>query len=123
MRVQKEAEICKSDAFTPTTFNRVENFEDGFREQASEEMGGEHHDEKIIELWLTCKPEEDTNLIELKVVENGDDAIREDDPEAVELMVDYLYLGDYDPNSITEDPPCESSDDVSGRVVERSTAM
>ncbi|KAI6809619.1 hypothetical protein KC342_g18313 [Hortaea werneckii] len=59
--------------------------------------------------------EGDTGVIELRPASHyGDDAIAEDDPEAVRLMIDYFYLGDYDPEVITKDPSISATDENGG---------
>ncbi|KAI7394256.1 hypothetical protein KC328_g6227 [Hortaea werneckii] len=56
--------------------------------------------------------EGDTGVIELRPASHyGDDAIAEDDPEAVRLMIDYFYLGDYNPEVITKDPSISAADE------------
>lgn len=51
-----------------------------------------------------------TGVVELKAANVADDdAIAEDDPEVVRLMIDYLYLNDYDPDLITGRPPSDAA--------------
>lgn len=51
---------------------------------------------------LTAVQEGNSGLIELKAAVDDDDAVAEDNPQAVQLMIDYLYLRDYDPKSVNE---------------------
>lgn len=59
---------------------------------------------KTIDIKLICVQEGHTGIVELKSANHDDEAVAEDDPEAVRLMIDYLYLGDYDLDVITKHP-------------------
>lgn len=68
--------------------------------------------------------EGDTGIVELKAVQESTPDVGDDDPRAVKLMVDYLYLHDYDPKtavapvsvSISEDCKDEESTDRAAEV-------
>jgi hypothetical protein len=68
--------------------------------------------------------EGDTGIIELKAAQESTPDVGDDDPRAVKLMVDYLYLHDYDPVtavapvsvSIGEDCKDEESTDRAAEV-------
>jgi hypothetical protein len=68
--------------------------------------------------------EGDTGIIELKAAQESTPDLGDDDPRAVKLMVDYLYLHDYDPRtaiapvsvSIGEDCKDEESTDRAAEV-------
>ena len=68
--------------------------------------------------------EGDTGIIELKAAQESTPDVGDDDPRAVKLMVDYLYLHDYDPVtaialvsvSISEDCKDEESTDCAAEV-------
>jgi hypothetical protein len=52
----------------------------------------------IAHIWQ----EGETGIIELKAVSDECPDAADDDPRAVKLMIDYLYLGDYDPATADE---------------------
>ncbi|KAK3612975.1 hypothetical protein LTR56_028139 [Elasticomyces elasticus] len=66
--------------------------------------------------WLS--EEVSISLIEPKAAGKNDDDIAEDDPEAILLMKDYLYVGDYALNSMMKDPRYDLSTKTSDNVVE-----
>ncbi|KAK3615060.1 hypothetical protein LTR56_026831 [Elasticomyces elasticus] len=61
--------------------------------------------------------EESTSLVEVKAAGENNDSIAEDDPESNRLMVDYMYLGNDDPNSIVKEPPYDMSSKRIGSFV------
>jgi hypothetical protein len=60
--------------------------------------------------------EGDTGIIELKAAQESTPDLGDDDPRAVKLMVDYLYLHDYDPRtaiapvSVSNDEDCKDEE-------------
>jgi hypothetical protein len=55
--------------------------------------------------------EGDTGIIELKATKERTPDIGSDDPRAVKLMIDYLYLADYDPGTVLAPDPTTLLDD------------
>jgi hypothetical protein len=55
-----------------------------------------------------------TNRIELKAAEGDRPDLADDDPKAVKLMIDYLYLDDYDPKTASAANPIPPVENVKG---------
>lgn len=53
-----------------------------------------------------------TGVVELEPASHDDEAVAEDDPEAVRLMIDFFYLGDYDPDVITKHSFTSSTNEI-----------
>jgi hypothetical protein len=60
---------------------------------------------------MICVQEGNTGVVELKPASHGDEALAEGDPEAVRLMIDFSYLGDYDPDVITKHSSTSPADE------------
>lgn len=61
---------------------------------------------------LICGKEGYTGVVKLKPASHDGEAVAEDDPDAVRLMIDFFYLGDYDPDVITKHSPTSSADEI-----------
>jgi hypothetical protein len=61
---------------------------------------------------LICGQEGYTGIVELKPSSHDDETVAEDDPEAVQLMIDFFYLGDFDPDVVTKHLSTSSADEV-----------
>jgi hypothetical protein len=53
-------------------------------------------------------------LIDLKAADGDGSGFGDDDPRAVKLMVDYLYLDDYDPSTVPAANPIPLAENVKG---------
>jgi hypothetical protein len=72
----------------------------------------EYYAEKVEEYELNSEQEGQTGVIELKAANDDGDAIAEDDPDAVRLMIDYFYLSDYDPGLVTETLSTDAANNI-----------
>jgi len=59
-----------------------------------------------------CQAKGESGVIELRALSDADDAddFSEDDPEVVKLMIDFLYLHDYEAPAIFIDPDAANAD-------------
>lgn len=64
-----------------------------------------------------------TGVIELKAAEGDHPDLASDDPRAVKLMVDYLYLGEYDPRTLlATDPVAHVEDGLGDESIDEHSA-
>jgi hypothetical protein len=66
----------------------------------------------VINNELIRGQEGHTGVVELEPASQDDEAVAEDDPEAVRLMIDFFYLGDYDPDVITKHSSTSSANEI-----------
>ena len=68
--------------------------------------------------------EGDTGIIELKAAQESTPDVGDDDPRAVKLMVDYLYLHDYDPKTAIAPVSVSISEDCKdGKSTDRAAEL
>jgi hypothetical protein len=87
-----------------------------FFEKACEDkkwkVGEQIHDGRHVQHQLNPLQEGQDGLIDLKAAEGDFPVVGDDDPRAVKLMVDYLYLDDYDPSTVPAADPFPLAENV-----------